>query len=189
MIGNKDLFISMLWGMVEMTVKDQEKLSKIKTFTKDGELIYELITDLMSKEDNGKSKYWIERLYGFIQQGALGLKEEELQNIIKPIISTIEKLVKQVKTKHKANTLSFGLTYHGGEIYVQIAKITPKKKGQFDFAVLENCTLKKAIFSLVNAIRSNSEFEAAWQNAISMIFPNFALIEIQEVKNDEKETV
>lgn len=187
-MANKDLFISMLWGMIDMTVKDQEKLSKIKTFTKDGELIYELINDLMAKQDNGKSKYWIERLYGFIQQGALGMKEDELENIMKPMLSTIEKLVNQIKEKHKANTLSFGLTYHAGEIYVQIAKISPRKNGHFDFAVLENCTLRKAMFSIVNAIRSNSEFEPAWQNAINTIFPNFAIIEIQQVKDDEKET-
>lgn len=179
MIANKALFLPMLMSMMEMAISDEAMLQKAKTFTKDGELIYELVTDLMDSQKEGKEKYWINRLYGFIKQGAISMKAEDVNNIHKVIVQAIEKLSQEVKSKKKCSTVSFSLTYFKGEAYLQIAEVKAgKKKEGMQFNVISSCKLNKAIYAIINAVRQSDEMNLAWQNALSNIFPEFAIIKI-----------
>ena len=169
----------MLMSMLEMAISDQAMLQKVKTFTKDGELIHELITDLMNTEKEGKEKYWIGRLYGFIKQGAISMKEEDVNSIHKAIVEAVEKLTNEVKRKKKCGTVSFSLTYFKGEVYLQLAEVkASKKKGSMDFKIISSCQLSKAIYVLINAIRQSDEANKAWQQALSKLFPEFATIQL-----------
>ena len=179
MIANKAIFLPMLMSMMEMAISDEAMLQKAKTFTKDGELIYELITDLMDTEKEGKEKYWINRLYGFIKQGAISMKDEDVKNVHKVIVDAIEKLTQEVKSKKKCGTVSFSLAYFKGEVYLQIAEVKAgKKKDGMQFNVISSSKLKNAIYAIINAVRQSDDMNLAWQSALSKVFPEFAIIKI-----------
>ena len=177
MKANKELFLPMLMSVVEMAIPDAAMLQKVKHFTKDGELVYELLSDLMSADKEGKASYWIERLYGFIKQGALSLEEQQVQKLHQDIVSAIDKLVSEVKSKHKCEAVTFSLSYFKGKAYLQLAEVRAKKGGM-DFRILSSCTLKKAIFVITNAIRQSDTLETAWQTSLAKLFPEFATIQL-----------
>jgi len=166
-----------------MMFSDPKHLEKANQFTKNGELVVELITDFTSTDNDEekakKAKSWFERFYGFGQQAANALTEKELLNFHNRITTLFEGLIQPFKGK-KSDTLVFSIVPKKKKLYLQIAELKPLKKGAFAYKPLTTVDLKKALVTAVTAVRQSNELDAAWTQTLGELFPQLATIQINQ---------